>query len=161
MSEHRLLCAEDLTVGEELDLGEYLVTGREILDFAGHWDPQPFHINEDFAARGYFGGIIASGVHTLGVFQRLAVLGAYRNWDLIAGRAIRDIQLLRPVRPGTLLRGSLTVQRVSLTHPDRALVTKVGKLTEDGLTTLTVELDAYVRRRQLSGDAGLLGRTGI
>jgi len=146
MSEHRLLRAEDLRVGEELDLGEYLVTEQEILDFAGQWDPQPLHIDEDFAASGYFGGIIASGVHTLGVFQRLAVLGAYRQWDLIAGRAIRDIQLLRPVRPGTVLRGSLTVQQVSLTHPDRALVTKLGQLTEDGATTMTVELDAYVRR---------------
>lgn len=146
MSEHRLLCAEDLRVGEEIDLGEYVVTEQEILDFAGRWDPQPFHVDEGFASNGYFGGIIASGVHTLGVFQRLAVLGAYRQWDLIAGRAIRDIQLLRPVRPGTVLRGSLTVQEVSLTYPDRALVTKLGRLTEEGATTMTVELDAYVRR---------------
>ena len=148
MSEQRLLRAEDLSVGQQLGLGEYLVTEQEILDFAGQWDPQPFHIDKNFAASGYFGGVIASGVHTLGIFQRLAVLGAYRRWDLIAGRAIRDIQLLQPVRPGSLLRGSLMVQRVSMTHPDRALVTKLGQLTEDGATTMTVQLDAYVRRHR-------------
>ena len=146
MSDARLLRAEDLAIGELLDLGEYTVSKREILDFAGQWDPQPFLVDEGLAAQGYFGGVIASGMHTVSVFQRLAVLGAYRHWDLIAGRAIRDIQLLRPVRPGTVLQGSLTVERVSMTHPDRALVTKVGQLHDGVSSAMTIELEAYIRR---------------
>lgn len=32
--------ADDLTVGEEIDLGGYRLEEAELLDFAGTWDPQ-------------------------------------------------------------------------------------------------------------------------
>jgi acyl dehydratase len=142
-----LLLAEDLTVGLEIDLGTYTVSGDEIVEFATQWDPQPFHIDHDAAAKGYFGEVIASGAHTLAVFQRLAVLGAYRYWDVVAGRAIREVHLLRPVRAGTELHGTLTVTAVEPNRPDRSLVTKIGRLQEDDAVVMTVEFDAYVRRR--------------
>lgn len=134
-------------VGQEIQLGSYVTTSEEIIAFAKQWDPQPFHTDPTAAADSYFGGIIASGAHTLGIFQRLAVLGAYRHWDIVAGRAIRDIQLIRPVRPGDELHGTLTVAGVTYNRRDRALVQKRGQLVIDGAVAMTVELDAYVRRR--------------
>lgn len=141
------LCAEDLVVGQVIDLGSYVTTSEEIIAFATQWDPQPFHTDPVAAASGYFGGVIASGVHTLSIFQRLSVLGAYRHWDIVAGRAIRNFELLRPVRPGNELHGTLTVAGITYNRPDRALVLKQGQLTIDGVVAMTVEVDAYVRRR--------------
>lgn len=148
MSQPTPLCAEELPVGHVIDLGSHSVSRKEIIDFARHWDPQPFHIDEAEAALGRFGEVIASGVHTLAIFQRLAVLGAYRHWDIIAGRAIRDIQLTSPVRPGMLLTATIMIEHVEMTHPDRALVTKRGAIANDALPLMSVTLDAYVRRRQ-------------
>ncbi|WP_420842188.1 MaoC/PaaZ C-terminal domain-containing protein [Glutamicibacter nicotianae] len=36
-------------------------------EFAVQWDPQRFHIDEEFAQQGHFGGIIASGIHSLAI----------------------------------------------------------------------------------------------
>jgi len=143
----RLLFAEELPIGRTLDLGRYAVSEQEILEFSRQWDPQAFHLDPKASAPGFFGGIVASGLHTLSVFQRLAVLGAYRHWDIVAGRTIREVQFLRPVRPGTVLQGFLTVQLVDNTRPDRALVTKIGQLVDQESVTMTVEVEAYVRRR--------------
>jgi len=67
-----LLPAEDMPVGVELDCGSYAVTEEEIVEFASHWDPQYFHIDRDAAEHSDFGGLIASGLHTAAIFQRLA-----------------------------------------------------------------------------------------
>jgi acyl dehydratase len=142
----RPLRAEELPVGEEIDLGTYRTTAEEIVDFAAQWDPQPFHTDAAAAAHGYFGGIVASGVHTLAIFQRLAVAGIYRHWDVVAGRALREVQLLHPVRPGDVLRGTVVVTGVEPNRPDRALVTKLGRLTVGESTVMTAVFDSYVRR---------------
>jgi hypothetical protein len=39
----------------------------------------------------------------------LAALGAYRDWAMIAGRTVRDMQLTSPVRAGTTLRATLVI----------------------------------------------------
>jgi acyl dehydratase len=142
-----LLYAEDLTVGAEVELGSYRVTLEEILEFAGRWDPQVFHVDEAAAGRGFFGGIIASGVHTVAIYQRLAVLGAYRYWAVIAGRRV-TAELLAPVTPGMTVTGTLTIERVNSTRPDRALVTTRGRLrAPDGVTVFDSTVEAYLHRR--------------
>jgi acyl dehydratase len=141
-----LLHAEELPVGTPIDLGEYTITREEIVDFALAWDPQTFHTDEASAAAGSFGGLIASGIQTLGVYQRLAVLGALRTWAVVAGRTLREIQFPAPVRPGMTLHGTLVVEDVALTRPDMALVTQRGTLTADGRPRLDVVCDTYIRR---------------
>lgn len=65
--------AEDLVVGEVHELGGYEVHAAEIVDFARRWDPLPFHLDDD-VAQGAFGRLIATGLHSMGILQRLAVL---------------------------------------------------------------------------------------
>lgn len=142
-----LLYAEDLVIGPPMDLGGFTVNRQEMVAFARRWDPQPFHTDDGAAARTLFGEVIASGAYTLAVFQRLAVLGAYRHWAVIAGRVIREVHLPRPVTAGLTLTGVLTVTDVALSRPDRALVTKHGRLHADGHDVLTVVVEAYVTRR--------------
>jgi hypothetical protein len=55
---------EDLEVGEETYFGSYEVTREEVLEFARKYDPQPFHLSDEEAAKTHFGRIAASGWHT-------------------------------------------------------------------------------------------------
>ncbi|SNR53428.1 MaoC/PaaZ C-terminal domain-containing protein [Blastococcus mobilis] len=97
----RDLYGEDLEVGVDLPTGAYIMTAEEIVEFASAWDPQFFHVDADAAADGYFGELIASGVHTLAVFQRLAVDAHFARWNIIAGRRIHDLRFLVPSAPET------------------------------------------------------------
>ncbi len=139
--------AEDLSPGVPIRLGSYTVTAEEIIEFAGRWDPQRFHLDPDAAAETPFGGLIASGMHTIAIFQRLAAQGAYSHWKVIAGRTIREIQLPAPVRPGATVDGELTVQRVQHVRADRSMVTVQGLLLHDERVVLELCCDAYVGRR--------------
>ena len=143
----RLVYADDLVEGTIIDLGTYTVSREEIVEFACRWDPQPFHVDDEYARNGAFGEVIASGLHSFAIFQRLAVLGAYRDWAMIAGRTVRDIQLTGPVRPGMTLDATLVIGPVLLLRPDRAIVTKEGRLDHAGTRLFTVTKDAWVRRR--------------
>ena len=62
---------EDYVPGAVLTGGVIAVTESEIIDFARRYDPQPMHTDPDFAARGRFGGLIASGWHTGAMMMRL------------------------------------------------------------------------------------------
>lgn len=142
----RKLRAEELPVGEVIALGSRTLDAAEIVAFAQDWDPQDFHTETAAAALGHFGGVIASGLQTMGVLQRLSVLGALNSWDVIAGRTIRDVQFTLAVRAGMVLDATLEVVQVVAVDDNRALVTTLGRITSDGQPVLYMESDVYVRR---------------
>ncbi|MFC9552757.1 MaoC/PaaZ C-terminal domain-containing protein [Rhodococcus sp. NPDC056960] len=140
--------ADDLVVGGKFALGSYTVTEQEVVEFAGQWDPQSFHIDRDFADDGYFGGLIASGVHTIAVCQRLSASTLYEGWSVIAGKRMRDVNFLRPVRPGDVLTGNLVVEDVVPDDRGRALVTVAAEiLNGSGKQVLTSVTEMYMRCR--------------
>jgi acyl dehydratase len=102
----------DFTPGQHIDLGGYDLSSAEIIDFGQRWDPLDFHVDQQLAAKTRAGGLIASGIHTLAIAQRLAALRLFRGLDLVAGRTIREARFHRPVRGGTTLEGSLDVLEV-------------------------------------------------
>ncbi|HEU4697344.1 MAG TPA: acyl dehydratase, partial [Sphingomicrobium sp.] len=55
---------EDLVVGAETYFGSYEVTREEVIEFARKYDPQPFHLSDEEAAKTHFGRLAASGWHT-------------------------------------------------------------------------------------------------
>src|ERR1041384_7365857 len=102
---------DDIPLGGRVTLGSYTFTEENILAFARAYDPQPFHIDKDAAARSPYGGLIASGWQTAAVWMRLMI--AYRKAQVAAGQTatqdnyispgVRDLRWLKPVRPGTTL----------------------------------------------------------
>lgn len=142
--------AEDLAPGLSLQLGTYAMTEAEIIDFASRWDPQFFHTDPERAGReGRLGGLIASGLHTLAVYQRLSILARTGLWHVIGGAGLQDVEFLRPVRAGDVLSGSSVVEALEL-EPERqrGLVTFGGALTNQHDTTvLRLRLTAYVASR--------------
>jgi acyl dehydratase len=55
---------DDLVVGETSEIGSYLFTRENIIRFARTYDPQPFHVDPEAAAKSHFGALCASGWHT-------------------------------------------------------------------------------------------------
>jgi acyl dehydratase len=143
----RVTYGDDLVVGTTYGLGSRTLSQDEIVAFASDWDPQDFHVDEEIARSGHFGGIIASGIHSIAVLQRMAVDGVMREWAVIAGRSIEDVQMERPVRPGMRLDGSLTVDGVEDRGPDRVLVRHTHALSSGGESVLTLRGTFYMRRR--------------
>lgn len=141
------LFAEDLDTGLTIVLGRHTVDTQEIIDFARAWDPQPFHVNEEAGRRSSFGTIIGSGLHTMAIFQRMAVETAYSRWAVIAGRAIRDVQLTAPLRPGATVTGTLTITAIIPAGSHRALVSKRGFVHDGDVQLLSMDIDSYVARR--------------
>jgi acyl dehydratase len=146
----REVYAEDLTPGRVLELGSYTMTESEIVDFASHWDPQFFHTDPERARReGRLGGLIASGLHTLAVFQRLSILARTECWHVIGGAGLDDVAFLSPVRPGDVLSGrSVVADLVLQPERQRGLVTLAGGLTnQDGTSVLRLTMSAYLAAR--------------
>src|SRR5688500_8065762 len=103
------LLFDDITVGLVLVApGSYEMTRDEIVEFAGRFDPQPFHLDEDAGARTDFGGLVASGMHTIAASMCLAA-DERPETAAVAGLGIDELRLLRPVRPGDRLRQSTEV----------------------------------------------------
>ena len=138
---------EDLTAGTEYTLGEYTLTEAEVLDFAKAWDPQDFHTDPEAAQAGAYRGIIASGIQTMAVMQRLAVQHVYVGWAVIAGRRADDVRFLRPVRPGDTLTGTAVLRKVAAEPLGRTGIDLDIELTVDGRPVMTASFDVLVRSR--------------
>lgn len=104
--------ADDLAPGQEFALAEHTLTEDAIIRYAQEWDPIYIHTDPAAARAGGLDGVIASGLQTLAVYQRLAVQAL---WSRVAGGAGRsfEIRFRRPVRPGTTLSGHLRVRSVA------------------------------------------------
>src|SRR5437764_3975615 len=92
---------EDLEVGAETEFGSYDVTREEVLEFARKYDPQPFHVSDEDAAKTHFGRIAASGWHTCAM--TMAVIARRVVDDEQAGLGSPGVDELRwrkPVYPG-------------------------------------------------------------
>lgn len=100
---------EDFREGEVREFGAKRVTREEIVRFASEFDPQPFHLDEEAAAKTMFGGLIASGWHTAAMAMRLMCDEYLLHAASLGSPGIESLKWLVPVRPGDTLRVRLTV----------------------------------------------------
>ena len=115
---------EDYTPGDVYEFGTITVSEAEIVEFARQFDPQYFHIHPEKAARSRFGGIIASGWHTVGLAMRLYVDHFLSHVASLASPGVDEVRWPSPVRPGDSLRVRVTIleARPSRSKPDRGVV---------------------------------------
>jgi acyl dehydratase len=141
---------EDFKAGAVFELGSAEITRERIISFAREFDPQPFHLDEQAAARSHFGGLIASGWHTCSVFMRLFVEGVLAKAVSLGSPGIEEIRWLKPVRPGDRLRGRYTVVSVepSRSRADRGTVFSLAELfNQDGVLVMTLKARNLMARR--------------
>lgn len=149
---------EDYLPGSVHSCGSIAVEAEEVVAFARRFDPQTFHIDPEAAAKGPFGGLIASGWHTAGLMMRLLADQYLSDVSSLASPGIEQLRWLRPVRPGDELSVTVTVQNAvaSRSKPDRGVVTSSVEVTnQKGEAVMTMIAVNMIARRP-SDRGGLL-----
>lgn len=141
---------DDLHLGQRFVTPAMTVSETQILDFARIYDPQPFHIDAEAAKQTEFGGLIASGFHTLSLsfslFFRLGIFSAAN----LGSPGMEEIRWLKPLRPGDTIHAEaeVTALKASQSKPDRGIVTmRHDTFNQDGALILTVICLHRLKRR--------------
>jgi acyl dehydratase len=146
-----LIYFEDLEVGRDVYFGSYAVTREEVLDFARKYDPQPFHLSDEAAAKTHFGRLAASGWHTCAM--TMAVMARRVVADEQAGLGspgIDDLRWLKPVYPGDTLHvhSRVVETRPSRSKPDiGSFRSEVVVTNQDEVAVLRYTSIVLIRRR--------------
>jgi acyl dehydratase len=100
-----MLYFEDIEPGTKAAFGRCEVTRDEVIEFATKYDPQPFHLSDDEAAKTHFGRIAASGWHTAAMMMRMLVDNMSDIQQAGLGSpGLDELRWLKPVYPGDVLR---------------------------------------------------------
>jgi acyl dehydratase len=121
---------EDYVPGTVFTGGPILVGDAEIVDFARNYDPQPMHTDPEAAAKGRFGGLIASGWHTAALMMRLFATHFLSPASSVASPGIDELRWRHPVRPGDALSLRVTVieARRSRSRPEQGVVRSLAEV---------------------------------
>lgn len=150
------LCYEDLEVGRVIAGGDHLMTREDAIRFAREFDPQPFHLDDEAAARTHFGRLAASGWHTVAVTMRMVVEHVLSRTESMGGAGIDQLRWERPVYPGDRLsmRFMLVAKRRSRSRPEMGIVSnRVEALNQHGDVVMSYNSTAMIRVRH--PEAGL------
>lgn len=151
---------EDYVVGEETALGAHAFTREEIVAYAGEFDPQPFHVDDDAGRASIFGSLCASGWHTASVAMRMIVDGRdARRAECIArgepvppigvSPGISKLRWPHPTRPGDVVTFRSRVESMRETRrPQWGLVgQRTWGINQEGREALSFEGLVFIARR--------------
>ncbi len=141
---------DDYQVGERFVSESATITEDEIVEFAKRFDPQPFHIDHEAAKASPYGGLIASGFHTLAFGFRLFIDTGAIEESGMGSPGVEQLRWLAPVRPGDTLRTEVEVaaKRPSGSDPGRGVLTMdFSVINQDDTTVLTMRSVILVRRK--------------
>lgn len=142
---------EDLVPGTKSAFGRYEVTREEVLEFAGKYDPQPFHLSDEAAAKTHFGKVAASGWHTTAMMMRMLVDNMSDIQQAGLGSpGIDELRWLKPVYPGDVLRieTELLDKRPSRSRADMGSFRSQATIfNQDDVAVMTVTSIGLIRRR--------------
>lgn len=111
---------EDIVVDEVFQLGSHTFNADEIIRFASLYDPQYFHLDAAAAQHSHFGGLVASGWHTVSVGHRKMVDALFAEEERLRGLGkepgvsgpspgVNSMDFKVPVRPGDTVSYELVV----------------------------------------------------
>ena len=140
---------EDLKLGDVFESQSASLTESQIMDFAWTWDPQTFHVSRTGAEASMFGGVIASGFHTLALTFRLLWQGGPLQQTNLGGNGMDRLRWPRPVRAGDTLRATAKVAelRPSSSRPFGYVRLDYTTLNQDGEVVMTCEMMHLVAKR--------------
>ncbi len=148
---------DDFQIGDRFASGGLTVTERAILDFARLYDPQPFHIDGNTAPDGPFGGLIASGIHTVTLSMAL-----FFGLDIVqhaglGSPGIDEIRWHHPLRQDDTIRITADVTKLhpSRSRPDRGVVWMHHEtINQAGMVIMTAQVMHMLRRRPAPDGGG-------
>jgi acyl dehydratase len=138
---------DDIEVGVTHRAGPYLVTAEEAAAFTAKWDPLDLHMDAQKAKASLYGGLAASGVHTLCICN---LLGHQTNqrWDIQA-QLSSEYRILAPTGIGDelWLTRTPTNKRQSKSRPEFGIVEVLFELTnQNDVVVLEQKTAALVAR---------------
>lgn len=142
---------EDLSVGLKASFGRYEVTREEVIEFAAKYDPQPFHLSDEAAAKTYFGRLSASGWQTCAM--AMSMLVEHMNvtgHQGLGGAGIDELRWLAPVYPGDVLRCETEILevRASTRRPEMgSFRSRMTVFNQDDKPVLSQVSIGLIRRR--------------
>ncbi|OLQ46661.1 hypothetical protein BHT94_11965 [Bacillus licheniformis] len=125
---------DEFTIGQVFKTKSLTLTKDDIMRFAGEFDPQYMHVDEEKASKSRFNGIIASGIQTLSISFKLWIEEGFYGDDIIAGTEMNHITFIKPVYPDDELH---TIVKVLDKQPKR-----------NQLGILTVLLSTYNHKEE-------------
>ena len=146
---------EDISVGDARSFGHYEVTREEVVEFAGKYDPQPFHLDDEAAAATHFGRLSASGWHTCSM--TMAMMVENMKTEKSAGLGSPGVDQLRwkkPVYPGDTLRCETEIieKRRSASRPEMGIFkSRIRTFNQHGEMVLEMVSNALIATRNPGG----------
>ncbi len=154
-----MLFFEDIEIGMSSSYGAYEVTADEVREFARKYDPQPFHLDEEAAAKTHFGRVSASGWHTCAMTMRMMVDNMAQNRQAGLGSpGVDELRWKKPVYPGDVLRVETTVleKRRSQSRPEMGIFKSRGRtFNQHGEVVLEMVSNGLIRVRDPEADDSL------
>lgn len=142
---------EDIEVGARSSFGRYDVTRDEVVAFAGKYDPQPFHLSDEEAAKTHFGRLSASGWHTAAMTMAMVVENMKHHRQAGLGSpGIDELKWLKPVYPGDTLRCETEIleKRVSASRPEMGLYkSRMTVFNQHDVPVMTFVSNGMIRTR--------------
>src|SRR5271169_4277189 len=145
------LTFEDFPPGRFGSFGPHHVTREDILAFAGEFDPQPMHLDEEAAKRSMLKGLSGSGWHLCSIMMRMLCDGFIGRTASMGSPGVDELRWLAPLRPGDdlMLEVDVTQARVSRSRPQTGIVTFKGVVRNAGGQALCkIVTPIIVRRRE-------------
>ena len=141
---------EDFTVGYRFESPGATITESQIIEFAMQYDSQPFHMDMEAAKKSIFGGLIASGIHTLAVTFKLILMAGVINDSNLGSPGFDELRWLHPVSPGDTIRAVGEVLDIipSNSKSDRGIVRfRFSALNQRNEIVLTMVGNQIIARR--------------
>lgn len=143
---------EDIAIGDRDSFGRYEVRREDVLDFARRFDPQPFHLSDEEAAKTHFGRLAASGWHTAAMTMAMIVANMQRQGPSasLGAAGIDELRWLRPVYPGDVLRCETVIEdvRASASRPDMGSArSRMTVFNQDDVAVMSFVAIGLSRRR--------------
>ena len=134
----------EFTIGQVFETKSFKLTKEDIMRFAGEFDPQYMHLDEEKANQGRFNGIIASGIQTLAISFKLWIEQEAYGDDVIAGTQMNNIKFIKPVYPDDEL------------HTIVEVIDKKEKKNETGILTVLLSTFNDKEEKVFEGDLSVL-----
>lgn len=142
---------DDIHIGQRFESGDHKVSRADILDFAGTFDPNPFHFDDEAARAVGYPGIMASGLHTLSLSMKLFF--DLHVWDeaVMPSPGMDKVRWLKPLFGGDSIRIRATVIEATMSRSkqDRGIVRLLHETinASSAETIFSVECLHRLRRR--------------
>ncbi len=152
---------EDIVIDEAFPLGSHTFTAEEIIGFGKLYDPQYFHTDPELAKHSHFGGLIASGWHTVSVGHRKMVDALFAEEDRLRALGkepgvsgpspgVNSMDFKAPVRPGDVVTYELVVtgKRASNSIPGWGLLfNRLTAVNQHGELVYSADLVGFSKLR--------------